>query len=160
VRARLGFTASAVVALAVFVWVAVAAPEVLPAHRDAVGQVTRWAPKSEVLWALGGTAAGTGALFVALAAVIPRLPGEFINSPHKEYWLDAARRPRFDAMVRADLMFYGALTMVFVAVLAALVSFDVSGPWFWVLTGGYLVVTLGTALRTVAGGRYRPPAAD
>lgn len=153
------FAAACVVALAVFVWLAVTAPETLPAHRDAAGEVTRWAPKSEVLWVLGGTAAGTAAFFALLAVVIPRMPAEFINSPHKAYWTTPAHRPRFDAMVRADLLLYGALTVIFVAALGAIVAFDVPGPWFWLLTGGYLVVVLGAALRTVVGSRYRPPTA-
>lgn len=151
---------------AVWLWLAVSAPEHLPGHVDASGTVTRWDGKWSLLLSLGGVALVLALMFGFAKPLLSRLPAHAINLPSRrahEYWTAPERRAEFDERISADLRWMGAATIMLMAWMLAVIGSaqgDSVNPWALVVpTVVYLVVVLGYTGLIAWGPRYRVPQA-
>lgn len=142
-------------------------PERVPLHFGAAGQVDRWGSRTEAVVTMGAIIGGMALLFWVLVLAVPRLPASLVNLParDKEWWLATPERhEELNRRLVADLYLLGAATVLLVVLLEAATVWQARtpdpalGPWFWVLTAGYLVLVLGYTAYLVTR-RYRAPQA-
>ena len=88
-------------------------PARVASHFDGAGRANGWMSRDAMLgWQLG-TVLFIAALFEGIVALQPLLPAEFVNLPHRDYWLAPERRAATDAWISSLLRATGGLLMVF-----------------------------------------------
>ncbi|MFW0788343.1 hypothetical protein [Gordonia sp. CPCC 205333] len=115
------FAAAAIVYLVTWLVVAVGGPEVLPMHYGS-GGVDEWGSRGSFL-AMSAIGAVLASIFLALGLNAKRLPSRIINTPHRDYWLGAEHRGRFDALMASMLVGMGALVLLLFAMI------NIAGMW-------------------------------
>ena len=102
-------------------------PERLASHFDAAGRPNGWQTKQQfftlALWMAGLSAVVT----FLLPQLIAVLPAEFINLPHKGYWLAAQRRRETQRYLRAKLTWFGC-AILFVLLYGTTLSIEANLP--------------------------------
>lgn len=112
-RARwLSFLGTVIAYAAASVWAAASGPDPFPTHFDLSGRPLTWGARTDAIVAHAAIAAGIAALFAAFALVVPRIPASLIRPPRRDYWLDPAHRPRFDAIASGYLLWLGGLVLL------------------------------------------------
>lgn len=152
------FAAAAAVFVGVLVWFAAVAPDSVPGHFNAAGQVDRWDSKTSFLIVMVAVGGVVIVLFGTMRLWIAKMPASAISLPTRRahaYWTAAERRPELDGVVATVLELIGAAALLLLAgcvVVSGAVAFGVQvASWvFPALLGGFLaatVITVGYALR-------------
>lgn len=68
-----------------------AMPPVMASHFDARGVPNGWQTKDAFFTLIAVVTAIAGALVLLVPAIVTRLPLQFVNLPHKDYWLAPER---------------------------------------------------------------------
>lgn len=118
----------------------------------------RWGSRVEFVAVMAAVGAGITLLFDLIGTfLISRvdLSSAVVNLPHKAWWTATAERTaRARHMMMTDFYGLGAATMVFMALMAALVQ--VSASWLpLTATGAAVVLVLGWCVHLMTR-RYRP----
>ncbi|MEO6875869.1 MAG: DUF1648 domain-containing protein [Opitutaceae bacterium] len=88
-------------------------PERVAAHFNGIGQPNGWVSRDALLgWQIGAMAF-LAALFCGIAYLQPCLPTDFINLPHRDYWLASERRAATDAWIAGLIFAVGSLVVAF-----------------------------------------------
>ena len=136
-------------------------PERVPLHFGADLEVDRSGSRAELLVA-AALAGGLIALVVGGAARwTQRLPLDWVNVPHPEYWKTPQHEVELRRRVRTDLFALGAATLLVLCAMGTLVGAAASAGtglsgWAVVLLVGFLVGVVAWAV-WLATHRYRPP---
>ena len=86
------FAGLVVLSVAQALWQHNGLPETVASHFDARGKANGWMSRgTQTAWHLG-TVFFMAAMFEGIARLNRRIPDEFINIPHRDYWLAPARR--------------------------------------------------------------------
>lgn len=159
---RLALAAATVAYAILVIWQAFTLPDTVPGHIGPTGQITNWVSREQhvtfsILLGLGMLAA-----FLLPGLLTDKLPKDFVNLPHKEFWTRAENWPRAKAMLANDLGWLGAATFVFMTYVMAEVPAsrpeNLPAAWiFWAVTGLYLAVVVGYSIWMMVGSRWRPP---
>jgi len=92
-------------------------PQRMAVHFDIAGNPDGWGGKSGFVIAMAVVHLILLASFALPAFLMRRLPDEWINMPHKDYWLAPERRAETMAGVERSLLWLGVMTMALIAVL-------------------------------------------
>lgn len=96
-------------------------PERVASHFNAAGVADGWTTRDgQTVWHVGVVLCMT-ALFEGLARLSPRLPGELINLPRRDYWLAPERRAATHAWLAGLARLLGCVLLVFFLALFHLV---------------------------------------
>lgn len=98
------------------------APDEVPLHFGASGEATRSGSATSLATTFVVVGAATAVIVGGLARWMPRLPAVMINLPqrHHAWWTsDPDRLARLRRMLAGDLWVFGAVTIVFLSVVAA-----------------------------------------
>lgn len=135
--------AIAVVAFVVsWLVVAVAGPDAMPMHYGLGGDVEEWGSRGRFLlnsvWG-----AVISAILITLALNASRLPDQFVNTPHRDYWL-GDHRAEFNELVRG--MMFGMASVL----LTVFTLINVAGMWVrdaaWFFPMVLVLLILGLAI--------------
>lgn len=139
-------------------------PARVASHFNPAGNANGWMARDTYLaWQIG-TIAAVAALLQGIVLLQSKLPSQFVNLPHRDYWLAAERRGATDAWVRGLVLAIGCLLMAFFMAVFHLVYLanqaatphlpDTLRP----LTVLMLLATLGIILLTVLHFARKPAA--
>jgi uncharacterized membrane protein len=154
------FLALVVTALVQSFWQHDRLPEKVAAHFNGSGQADGWMSRgARTAWHVV-TVLFLAAVFQGITTLLSRLPKEYVNIPHRDYWLAPERAAATHARVRTSLLLIGCSVMIFFIVLFHL-SYRANlnppprlGSSVGWLTGGLLaVVVAGTATLLARFGR-------
>ena len=151
-------------ALAQGVWQHAYLPERVVSHFDGAGRANGWMSRDALLgWQLG-TVLFIAALFEGIVALQPLLPAEFVNLPHRDYWLAPERRAATDAWISSLLRGTGCLLMVFfMALFHSVYRVNLTGDRILKPNPGWLAAAMTVSVLIVAVGTLarfaRKPAA-
>ncbi len=132
-------------------------PEQVATHFNAAGQPDGWSSSSEYLVTNLLLCGGMAALFLLVTSLMKKLPNEWINMPHKDYWLAPERRDATLSALQKQMEWLGAATL---ALLVGITQLTIeanlsSGPLdnqiFWLLFGSYMIYAVVWAVRLVRG---------
>lgn len=88
-------------------------PERVASHFNAAGTANGWMTRDEELgWQLG-TITVVAALLQGIVLLQPKLPPEFVNVPHREYWFAPERRATSEAWISNLVLSVGCLLLLF-----------------------------------------------
>ena len=90
-------------------------PERMATHFGGNGEPNGWMNRSTDLIFMGTLGAGLPLLFVVLSLVIGLMPTQFVNLPHRDYWLSPERRTQTRAFISNQMIWMGCLTLIFLA---------------------------------------------
>ena len=137
-------------------------PATVASHFDGSGKVNGWMPRgTQTAWHLG-TVLFMAAMFEGLVRLIARIPDEYINIPHRDYWLAPARRSATVARLGTLVRLTGCVVLLFfVGLFHQVYRVNTGGsditPAIALLSGVMLVVVLAILGATLF--RFsRPPA--
>lgn len=115
------FLITAVAFVVSWLVVAVAGPDSMPMHYGVGGDVEEWGTRGQFL--LNGVwGVVISAVLITLGLNASRLPAQFVNTPHREYWL-GEHRAEFDVVVRG--MMFGMASVL----LAVFTMINIAGMW-------------------------------
>jgi uncharacterized membrane protein len=100
-------------ALAQGLWQHSRLPERVMSHFDGSGRANGWMTRDVFLGWQAGTLVFLAVLFEGIVLLQPRLPREFVNLPHRDYWLAPERRATTDTWISALVLLPGCLVMMF-----------------------------------------------
>lgn len=151
-RWLLGAETAAYVAL--WGWAYPRLPERVATHFSLTGIPDGFSGRAEfVMWySLMLVLVASGLL--VLARVLPRMPPELINIPHREHWLEPPRRASTLRYVERLVLEITAVTVgLLVAVAGVVIAHDLGrgdrlGGGFGLLVGAYLAYVLGRVVTT------------
>ncbi len=132
-------------------------PEQVATHFNAAGQPDGWSSGSEYLVTNLLLCGGMAALFLLLTGVMKKLPNEWINMPHKDYWLAPERRDATLSALQKQMEWLGAATLTLLVgitqltIEANLSSRPLDNQIFWLLFGSYMIYAIVWAVRLVRG---------
>ncbi len=138
--------------------------DTVASHFGLSGEPDGWTSKQSFVTLYGVLVAVMGGMFLAFAAVLPRLPDSLINMPNREYWLAPERRRQSLAVFSDWMLWLGNATVAFIIAVMHL-SFLVNlgqrpglgSEFFWMM-GIYGLGTIVTSIWLWA--RFRKPSAD
>jgi uncharacterized membrane protein len=107
------FLSLVLAALAQGLWQQAHLPERVASHFDGTGRANGWMTRSAFLAWQAGTLLFLAALFESIVLLQTRLPREYVNLPHRDYWLAPERRAATDAWVGSLVLAIGCLVMTF-----------------------------------------------
>jgi uncharacterized membrane protein len=120
-------------------------PERIASHFDAAGRANGWSAKTEFFALNLAFVAGMALMFLGLTAWLPKIPNEWINLPHKDYWLAPARRAATLETLQQQMEWLAAATVaLMVGITQLTIEANLGGgqAWpraaFWLLFGGYM----------------------
>ncbi|BAK35816.1 hypothetical protein MLP_28020 [Microlunatus phosphovorus NM-1] len=158
---RVAFRMATAGYFALMIWQAFTLPDAVPGQLSLGGEVTRWGTRTRhvVLGLL------VGLLVVVAFTLVPRIGlrrAALLNIPHKDYWTRAENLPAAQQLLRNDLGWLGAFTLVFVGyamwTVGAVATAEPPHPWtFLVATGVFLALMIGYAIWMRVGPRWWPP---
>ncbi len=133
-------------------------PERVASHFDAAGRADGWSSRNGFLTLNLAFVVGMGALFLGLTALLNRIPNDWINLPHKDYWLAPERRAATFNTINGQMEWLAAATIALLLGITQLTieanldaGPNLPGDAFWLLFGGYMafcVIWLVRLLRT------------
>ncbi len=88
-------------------------PVSVASHFDASGRANGWMSRDGFVLMYAGVVALIGVLFAAIALLLRRIPDALINLPHKDHWLDPARREQTLAWLGRWMLWLGVATIAF-----------------------------------------------
>jgi serine/threonine-protein kinase len=88
-------------------------PERVMSHFDGAGRANGWMTRDAFLGWQVGTLGLLALLFEGIVLLQARLPREFVNIPHRDYWLAPGRRAATDTWISALVLLPGCLVMLF-----------------------------------------------
>lgn len=157
--AKILFLLTAALALGQAVWHYAHLPEKVAIHFNLAGQANGWSARGSHFATQAGLIVFLGALFGSGGWLLRRVPDQFINIPHREYWLTPERRAAtFGAL---DNMFsvIGIVVMgFFMAMFQQVYAANLTGTLTLKMTPliiGQFVFIVG--LITIMMFRFRPP---
>jgi uncharacterized membrane protein len=163
--AQILFLALALTALGQAVWQHGHMPDRVAAHFNGSGQPDAWMTRGQqTAWHIV-TILFLTAVFEGIALVQPRLPKEYVNSPHRDYWLAPARAATTHAWVSAMVLLMGCAVMLFFLALFHLLYRANLSPQprldatVWWLTGS-LLVSIAATIIALTRRFSRPPSAS
>ena len=158
------FLALVLAALAQVFWQHDRLPERVATHFNAAGQANGWMTRGQhAAWHVI-TLLFLAGLFQGIAWLQPRLPREYVNLPHREYWLAPERAAATHAWVAGAVLLLGcALMLFFIALFQLIYQANLSTPprlnlAVWWLTGGLLTVLAGVMIVLLAKFGRKPAA--
>ncbi|MBS0663872.1 MAG: DUF1648 domain-containing protein [Verrucomicrobia bacterium] len=96
-------------------------PERVATHFNAAGQANGWMTRDQhLVWQIA-TFTVIGLLFQGLVFLQARLPAEYVNLPHRDYWLAPEHRAATHAWLSGLLLVTGALLELFLVAIFHLV---------------------------------------
>lgn len=157
---------SLLVFAAVWVWFGLYAPDVVPGHFDAAGQVDRWDSKGALLAILGVLGAAMAILFGTTRRWIGRIPSSAVNLPSRRahaYWTAPVRRGELDDVMSTTLELIGAgclllLTAVLVVSGRVAAGGVIPAAAFPALLAAFLAATIGAVVYLLRRLRVPPDA--
>ena len=158
-RTALAITTAGFVVL--LLWQGLTLPEAVPGHVGPGGEVTRWSTRVAHLVTGGITGATTALIFWAGPGLVGKLPREFVNLPHKDYWFAPENEARAVRMLTNDLAWVGAATMSLLTwafwEVGQIARGEQTSPlWAGVVIGAYLVGVIAWAVWINVGPRWKP----
>lgn len=121
-------------------------PEQMATHFDGAGQADGWSSKTSFILLNVGMTVGMALLFLALPALIGKMPDAWINMPNKDYWFAPERRATtLDAMQRWMEWIGAATIALLIGITQLTIEANLSGgqelsQGVWLLTTAYFVV--------------------
>lgn len=132
-------------------------PEAVPLHYGPTGLPDRWGHRSELLKVHVGLIGIGSAIFLALPALLTRMPPSLVNLPHKDYWLAPERRRETTAKFAVWSSTFGtALNLLVVAMQAVLGPNGSSSPLPLVVVLSFVLFSIGSCVWLVRS--FRLPA--
>lgn len=106
-----------------------------------------------------------GLLIVVIFSFVPRIAFKntaLLNLPHKDYWTRPENLPKAQRMLRNDLSWLGALTLMFIGyamwTVGATAAESPPPPWAFIAARStFLAIIIGYSIWMVVGPRWRPP---
>ncbi|MEM7204725.1 MAG: DUF1648 domain-containing protein [Planctomycetota bacterium] len=154
---------SVVVFVGVVLYAARVLPERVASHYDLAGRADGFSDRGTYLATLSGVCLALVALFALVRWLLPRLPNDLINLPHKDYWLAPDRRAASLQRIGNCLSWIGVAT---VALMTAILGLTIRshrgdepqsiGAGGWGLTSAYLVVVLAMVIAMAMSWSRRP----
>ncbi len=142
-------------------------PERVASHFDAAGRADGWSSRNGFLLFNLVFILGMGLLFLGLTAWLPKMPADWINLPHKDYWLAPERRAATFNTINGQMEWLAAAT---VALLLALTQITIEANLdaglglpedaFWLLFGSYMVFFVVWLVWLLRVWYARPPRRD
>jgi uncharacterized membrane protein len=117
-------------------------PERMASHFSGGGEPNGWMSCSTDLFLFGALGAGLPLLFFILALVTRFIPAQFINLPHREYWLSPERRGETSTFITRQMLWMGCLMVLFLALTIEanrLTPVHLPMDLFLTMLGGFLV---------------------
>lgn len=113
-RSLILFIAAVLAFVCALVWFAMSAPEQVPGHINASGEVDRWDSRAGFLTSIGIGGFVLIGLFAGLTVLISRLPGRWLNLPKKSraYWTSPEHRPELNRIMSTSMDVIGAAVAV------------------------------------------------
>ncbi len=137
-------------------------PARVMSHFDAAGRANGWMSRDTFLGWQIGTLVFIAALFEGLVLLQARLPREFINLPHRDYWLAPQRRESTDAWISSLVLLPGCwLMLFFMALFYQVYRVNLEGPGrltpnpVW-LGAGLLLLVVATVAVAIAHFSRKP----
>lgn len=84
-------------------------PDQIASHFDMRGKANGWMSKGEFPTLEAAVFCLVGGVFLAVGFLLPKLPVDLINIPHKSYWLAEERRAETFAYMSRALLWFGNL---------------------------------------------------
>jgi uncharacterized membrane protein len=157
------FLALVVAAIAQALWQHDRLPARVATHFDVAGRANGWMPRTgQTAWHIGMVLFLAG-LLEGLAWLSPRLPHQYLNLPHRDYWLAPERRAGTQAWLAGLARLLGCGLMLFFLALFHLVyRANLDNTLLPVapvalLTAG-LLLAVGLVLAGMIARLLRPPA--
>ncbi len=146
--------------LAIFFFISIhfyyypAIPETMAIHFSFSGSADSWLSKEMYVYLISGVTLFVLLVFWGVGKMMAKLPDDLINVPNKKYWLAPERREQTIQDLRGDLNIIGAMTMLFLGLISAIVyranlseAASLDPGLFWPLLIGYIVLVIGYAIR-------------
>jgi uncharacterized membrane protein len=140
-------------------------PERMASHFGGSGQANGWMNRDTDLCILGTVGVGMPLLFFILGLVIRLVPDQFINLPHREYWLSPEQRAATSEFISRQMLWMGCLMILFLAgihyltILAnRLTPARLPMDLFLALLGGFLAAVAGWVIHLIRHFAKVPPA--
>jgi uncharacterized membrane protein len=136
-------------------------PEQVATHFNSAGQPDDWSSKSAFLWMNLLFIGGMAVLFVGITSLTKKLPNEWINMPHRDYWLAPERRDATLVGLQKQMEWMAAATMAFLlgitqlTIEANLKGAPLDNRAFWLMFGAYIVYIVIWVVRFVRS--FNPP---
>lgn len=96
-------------------------PARVASHFNAAGHANGWMTRDAQFGWQVGPVTFLAFIFFGISWLQPRLPREFVNLPHRDFWLAPERRAATDAWISGLLFACGSLVMAFLIYLFHLV---------------------------------------
>ncbi|HEX2860777.1 MAG TPA: DUF1648 domain-containing protein [Lacunisphaera sp.] len=158
------FLALVLAALGQALWQHQRLPDRIAAHFNGSGQPDGWLSRGQqTAWHIG-TVLFLAAVFQGIAALQPRLPKEYVNLPHRDYWLAPERAAATHAWVNGIVLRLGCAVMLFFIALfhllyrANLTAQPRLDGTVWWLTGGLLAMVATSLVALVRKFGRKPTA--
>src|ERR1039458_5691568 len=90
-------------------------PERVATHFGGGGNANGWMSRSTDLVLFGGLGVGLPLFFIVLSFLTGWVPGQFVNLPHREYWLLPERRVQTRAYISRQMIWMSCLMVLFLA---------------------------------------------
>jgi uncharacterized membrane protein len=155
------FLALVLAALAQAIWQHGHLPERVAVHFNGSGQPNGWMSRGQqTAWHVA-TVLFMTAVFQGIALLQPRLPKEYVNIPHRDYWLAPERAATTHAWVTGMVLRMGCAVIVFFLALFHLLYQANLSPQprldgtVWMLTGALLAAVAVTVIALAL--RFRRP---
>jgi len=119
-------------------------PDTVASHFGASGEPDGWSSKTELLVIYGVVVVVTVGPFLLLPVLLPHIPNELINLPHKDYWLAPERRRETLRTINVYLLWMGVGTLMLIShLMGETFAMNVGraphlGDSFWWALGLYL----------------------
>jgi uncharacterized membrane protein len=139
-------------------------PERVAAHFDGAGRANGWVARGTHTGLHVATILFMTVLFQGIALLPARLPREYVNLPHRDYWLAPERAAATHAWVAGMVLTLGCTVMLFFISLFRLVYLanltdppQLTGAVWWFAAG--LLAMTGTVVAALVSRFARRPAA-
>lgn len=157
--AKILFLLTAALALAQATWHYLHLPETVAIHFDLAGQANGWSSRGAHFAMQAGLAVFLGALFGSGGWLLRRVPDQFINIPHRDYWLAPERRAatcrELDNMLSAlGIVVMGFFVVLFQQVYVANLTGRLTLKLMPLIIGQFVFVV---GLISIMMFRFRPP---
>lgn len=147
------------IALVQAAWHYLHLPETVAIHFNLAGKADGWASRGTHFAMQAGLAVFLGALFGSGGWLLRRVPDQFINIPHRDYWLAAERRAAtcraLDSMFSAlGIVVMGFFVVLFQQVYVANLTGTLTLKLMPLIIGQFVFVV---GLISIMMFRFRPP---
>ena len=139
-------------------------PEQVASHFDAAGLADGWSAKGDFLALNLVFVVGMGLLFLGVTALLNKIPDDWINLPHKDYWLAPERRDATLNAINGQMEWLAAATLALLIGLTQLTiganlasAAALPGDAFWLLFGGYMIFFVVWLVGLLRKWYARPP---